>query len=365
LRFGRAETLLTCRSPSEVTALFGAHDAACARGRWVAGFLSYEAAAGLGLTVRPTIQDDLPLAQFGVFAAPPVEVPPPAAGGPFVLGAWRASLAPAGYARAIEVIHDAIARGDTYQANFTFPLVAESAGDPWSLFARLASVQQGGCAAYLDLGRHVIVSASPELFFALDGERILARPMKGTARRGLTPDDDDRSAAALVASAKERAENVMIVDMVRNDLGRVAQVGSVRTPALFEVERYPTVLQMVSTVSADTRATLGEILTALFPCASVTGAPKKRTMEIIAALESSPRGVYTGAIGWMGPFRRGRFSVAIRTVVVDRQTRRATYGVGSGIVADSSAEAEYSECLLKARVLETPPGDLTADNAGS
>ena len=361
LRFDGAESLLVCETPAQVPGLLAQLDAACARGRWVAGFLAYEAAQGLGLTVRPGADDGLPLACFGVYSDPREERPPESPGTDFTTDEWRPRVGPDEYAHSIRAIQDAIARGDTYQVNFTFPLVAACTGDPRSLFARLVTAQGAGHAAYADLGRYVIVSASPELFFTLDGERIVAKPMKGTASRGRTPPDDDRAAAALVASPKERAENVMIADMLRNDLGRVARFGSVRVPALFEVERYPTVLQMVSTVTADTRATLGEILTALFPCASVTGAPKRRTMEIIADLEPAPRGIYTGAIGWMGPQRRGRFSVAIRTAVVDRQRGLATYGVGSGIVADSRAEAEYAECLLKARVLaESQPAPCVA-----
>jgi para-aminobenzoate synthetase/4-amino-4-deoxychorismate lyase len=355
LCFDGAQSLLVCEDPAELPGLLAQLDAACARGAWVAGFLAYEAAQGLGLAVQPGAGDGLPLACFGVYSAPREERPPAPGSERFTADEWRPRLGPDEYARAVGTIQEAIARGDTYQVNFTFPLVAACTGDPRSLFARMVAAQGAGRAVYADLGRHVIVSASPELFFALDGESIVARPMKGTAPRGRTPPEDDRAAAALAASPKERAENVMIADMIRNDLGRVARFGSVRVPVLFEVERYPTVLQMVSAVTADTRASLGEILTALFPCASVTGAPKRRTMEIIAALEPAPRGIYTGAIGWMGPGRQGCFSVAIRTAVVDRQRGLATYGVGSGIVADSKAEAEYAECLLKARVLSESP----------
>ncbi|HOW76910.1 MAG TPA: bifunctional anthranilate synthase component I family protein/class IV aminotransferase [Candidatus Competibacteraceae bacterium] len=204
------------------------------------------------------------------------------------------------------------------------------------------------------MGRFVIGSASPELFFQLDGERLTAKPMKGTAPRGRTLAEDTAQIASLRQSEKNRAENLMIVDMIRNDLGRVAQIGSVAVPQLFAVERYPTLLQMTSTVTARTQASVAEILTQMFPCASITGAPKVRTMQIIRELEPYPRGVYTGAIGLIGPDRQAQFSVAIRTVLIDQHRQQARYGVGSGLVWDSDAADEYAECRLKARVLTTP-----------
>ena len=181
--------------------------------------------------------------------------------------------------------------------------------------------------------------------------------MKGTAHRGLTAEDDRERARRLRASEKERAENLMVVDMVRNDLGRVAAAGSVKVPELFAVEHYPTLLQMTSTVTARSRAPLPEIVAALFPSASITGAPKPRTTEIIARLEGGPRGVYTGAVGWLAPGRRARFNVAIRTAVVDRERGEASYGVGGGIVWDSEAAVEWRECELKARVLTSAVHD--------
>jgi para-aminobenzoate synthetase/4-amino-4-deoxychorismate lyase len=205
--------------------------------------------------------------------------------------------------------------------------------------------------AYVDTGRHVLCSASPELFFRLDGNFITCRPMKGTVKRGRTLAEDEAQAKWLHASEKNRAENVMIVDMIRNDLGRVAEIGSVRVPELFTTERYRTLWQMTSTVTAKTRASFAELMTALFPCASITGAPKVSTVNIIAHLETTPRGVYTGCIGMLAPGRKAQFNVAIRTVTVDRQRSEAEYGVGGGIVWDSTAEGEYDEALLKARII--------------
>ena len=316
-----------------------------------AGYISYEAAAALDLEVHAPPPDGLPLLWFGLYRQPePLTALPPAAGA-YQIGAWRPALGPEAYAAAIARIKDHIAAGETYQVNFTFPLHADFRGDPWTLFHDLAQAQQAGYMAYLDLGRHVIACASPELFFHLDGAQISARPMKGTAARGRTLAEDQRQMEWLRQSPKERAENVMIVDMIRNDLGRVAETGSVQVPSLFDVERYPTLLQMTSTVTARTRAPLAEILTAMFPCASITGAPKVRTMQIIKALEPTPRGVYTGAIGVIAPGRQAQFNVAIRTVVVDRARETAVYNVGSGIVWDADAAAEYAECRLKSAVL--------------
>jgi para-aminobenzoate synthetase/4-amino-4-deoxychorismate lyase len=198
---------------------------------------------------------------------------------------------------------------------------------------------------------HIICSASPELFFHLDGESIVARPMKGTARRGLTTMEDRQEQAWLQTSEKNRAENVMIVDMLRNDLGRIAAIGSVQVSSLFDVERYPTVWQMTSTVTARTQASLPEIFKALFPCASITGAPKIRTMQIINRLEPEPRQAYTGSIGFIAPGRRAQFNVAIRSVLIDRQRQQAEFGVGGGIIWDSDAADEYQECLVKSRLL--------------
>ncbi|HQV63786.1 MAG TPA: chorismate-binding protein, partial [Anaerolineales bacterium] len=192
---------------------------------------------------------------------------------------------------------------------------------------------------------------SPELFFKLDGNKIFSRPMKGTVKRGRTTTEDKELANWLHSSEKNRAENVMIVDMIRNDLGRIAKIGSVHVPELFTIEKYPTLLQMTSTVQARTDVSLDEIFSALFPCASITGAPKVSTMNIIAELETTPRRVYTGSIGYFSPNRKAQFSVAIRTAIIDRESSRAEYGVGGGIVWDSTSADEYSEALLKARVL--------------
>jgi para-aminobenzoate synthetase/4-amino-4-deoxychorismate lyase len=345
--------VVSARSPGEVLpALRELEDLVERRGLHAAGWIAYEAAPAFDPALRAHPPGDFPLVWFGLYDAPRREEQlPPGEEEGYELGGWAPSVSRAAYDEAIAAVKGHIARGETYQVNYTFRLSAPFAGSAWGLFREMAAAQETGYAAYLDTGAHVVASASPELFFRLDGERITCRPMKGTVKRGRTTAEDRAQAAWLAASEKNRAENVMIVDMIRNDLGRIAAVGSVRVPALYTPERYPTLWQLTSTVVAETGAPLSGILAALFPCASITGAPKVSTTRIIAALEGLPRRVYTGSIGFVAPGRRAQFSVAIRTVLVDRAAGRAEYGVGGGIVWDSTSAGEYDEALLKARVL--------------
>ncbi|NJM12203.1 MAG: aminodeoxychorismate synthase component I [Synechococcaceae cyanobacterium SM1_2_3] len=328
-------------------------------GLYAAGFISYEAAAAHDLAVHAPLAD-VPLLWFGLYEqAEPIPnwqalLTASGRSSATAISDWQPAISPADYEKAVDRIKDYLASGDCYQVNYTFPLLAAFDGEPWALFSQLALAQQAEYAAFIDAGRFVIASASPELFFQLDGERLMAKPMKGTATRGRTLAEDDAQIASLRQSEKNRAENLMIVDMIRNDLGRVAEIGSVAVPQLFAVERYPTLLQMTSTVTARTSASITEILLRMFPCASITGAPKVRTMQIIRELEPQPRGVYTGAIGYIGPDRQARFSVAIRTALIDQERQQARYGVGSGLVWDSVTASEYEECRLKARVLTAP-----------
>ncbi|MCA2000768.1 MAG: aminodeoxychorismate synthase component I [Chloroflexi bacterium] len=328
------------------------------KGWYAAGFVSYEAAPAFDNALRALSDGGFPLLWFGLYPAPQAlqtsEVlrdftPCPTLD-------WRPSVERERYNAAIEKIKDYIARGRTYQVNYTLRLNAEFGGGfgAWRFFQRLAQ-SQNKYAAYIDAGRFVICSASPELFFKLDGDRIYSRPMKGTVKRGRTTAEDRAQAEWLNASVKNRAENVMIVDMIRNDLGRVAKIGSVCVPDLFAIEKYPTLFQMTSTVQARTDASLTEIFAALFPCASITGAPKVSAMNVIAELESTPRKLYTGSVGCILPNRKAQFNVAIRTAIIDRESRSAEYGAGGGIVWDSTSADEYGEALLKARVLTESP----------
>ncbi len=350
LRFTDPVEVLVARSVAEVPGVIAeAERRVTGGGLYAAGFVTYEASPAFdeALTTRPP--GVLPPACFGVFAPPAAVERLPDADTAAAHRDWHMPVGRREYGRAIAAIREQIALGNTYQVNFTLRQRASGIRDPWSLFAGIAA--DAPYAAYLDCGDHVIVSASPELFFELDADRLTCRPMKGTSARGLTLEADSALRDALQTSEKNRAENVMIADMLRNDMGRVALPGTVETPAMFEIEKYPTVWQMTSTVSAATKASVSEVFAALFPCASVTGAPKVASMKLIAALEEAPREIYTGAIGFMAPARRARFSVAIRTAWIDRRSGQGTYGTGGGIVWDSDADAEYAECLDKARVL--------------
>ena len=314
-----------------------------------AGYISYEAAPAFEPALQTYGKSDFPYLWFGLYSEPQaIDVPEPTGSQEPV--DWHPTTDCKTYQAAIARIKDHIAEGRTYQVNYTMRLQAAFSDDPWEFFLNIVQ-NQNRHAAYIDTGRYVICSASPELFFQLDGNTITCRPMKGTTSRGRTSAEDRERSEWLKNSAKNRAENVMIVDMIRNDLGRIAELGSVSVPELFETERYPTLWQMTSTVQGKTDASLTQIFTALFPCASITGAPKVSTMKIIAELENTPRKIYTGAIGYVAPHRKAKFSVAIRTALADRAQSRAEYGVGGGIVWDSTSTDEYREALLKARVL--------------
>lgn len=318
-------------------------------GVYAAGFVSYEAAPAFDGALRVHAATETPLLWFGLYRQPvPVR---PAMDGVYRIGRWHTGLAAPTFQRRVETIKAHIATGATYQVNYTFPLRARFTGSAPAFFRELVDAQQCRYGAYVDSGRFAVCSASPELFFRLDGTTVTTQPMKGTAARLPERNADRAQADALRASVKNRAENVMIVDMIRNDLGRIAHLGSVTVDRLFDVDPYPTLHQMTSTVSAETTASIPDLFRALFPCASITGAPKVRTMQLINELETHARGVYTGAIGFIAPNRQAQFNVAIRTVVIDREQQTARYDVGSGIVWDSDPAAEYEECLLKAQVL--------------
>jgi len=338
-----------------VTALNDVETFTSERGGHAAGFVTYEAGRAFGMRTC-TPDPELPLAWFALFDGRNVtEIPAPSASESYGVHSLAPSIDQSGFDHAFAKIRHHIGIGDTYQVNYTFDLRGQLSGDPFGLFADLAGTQHGRYSAFIHTGTHAVCSASPELFFARANGTLETRPMKGTARSGRTLAEDNDAAARLRASAKERAENVMIVDMMRNDLGRIAETGSVAVTDLLRVERYPTVWQMTSTVSARSSATLAEIFAALHPSASITGAPKVRTMEIISELERRPRGVYTGAIGYVSPGGAAQFNVGIRTAVIDLSTRVLTFGVGSGILWDSDPSSEYQECLLKAAIFGRRP----------
>jgi para-aminobenzoate synthetase/4-amino-4-deoxychorismate lyase len=356
LAFARPRHVFAAHSVAEVLPVLAEARRAAAAGGYAAGYVAYEAAPAFDPVLAVRAGSSLPLAWFAVFDAPVGGEPIRSSHGDFSLTGWTPSVSRADYERNVARAREAIARGDTYQINYTFRLRSRFSGDDFALYERLLRAQRASLCAYLNTGRHRILSASPELFFRFREGRtreVVARPMKGTARRGLWLEDDEARARALAVSEKNRAENVMIVDLLRNDLGRIAETGSVGVSDLCRVERYPTVFQLTSTVSALARAgtKLEDVFRATFPSGSVTGAPKVSTMRLIAALEDSPRNVYCGAVGLIAPDGAAVFNVAIRTVLIDAETGEAEYGVGGGITWDSNAADEYEEALAKASVL--------------
>jgi para-aminobenzoate synthetase/4-amino-4-deoxychorismate lyase len=343
-------------SAGEVPDLVEEVERATGRGWHAAGFVAYEAAPAFdaALQVRAREQSSIPLACFGLFRERR-EVPPVVPlGGPEGT-CWEPEMDASEHEAAVAAVKDAIAFGLTYQVNLTQRLRRRWPGDPYRLYRRLAGSQAGAYHAYLATSTWAVACGSPELFFSLEGGIATTRPMKGTAPRGRTPEEDRARASALRFSAKERAENVMIVDLLRNDLGRVAAFGSVEVEDLLRLEAYPTVWQLTSTVRARVgEAGLARLFGALFPCGSVTGAPKPQTMALIAALERSARGVYCGAVGYAAPKGRlpeARFAVAIRTAVVDRVGGVASFGTGGGITWDSEPEGEWAEQQAKAAAI--------------
>jgi len=342
--------------------------AARAQGLHAAGFLTYEASVGIEPSAWPRAAGgEEPRIWFGLFEGY-TEIADVAAMLPDSAGAWAGTPQPwitrEQYGDQFAKVAELIAAGDIYQANLTFRAWVRHAGGPAALYALLRGRAAAGYGALIATGEQWLLSFSPELFFAVDRGRLTARPMKGTALRGATPGEDAMLAEALAADPKQRAENLMIVDLMRNDLSRVARPGSVSVPQLFHIEQYPTVHQMVSTITAELSEGLDAIdaLQALFPCGSITGAPKVRAMQVIGAVEGAARNIYTGSIGRLDAVKENgagdaMFNVAIRTLMLDSTSDAAVLGLGSGVVADSTAEEEWQECLAKGAFVtngETP-----------
>ena len=361
---------IVARVPEDVETALNRLGEAIARGLHAAGYFSYE----LGYALEPKLAAlmpparSLPLLWFGLFHTrrelDSVDLDAliaTSAWGRAYAGPLRFSEAREDYARKFARVQDYISAGDAYQVNLTFPARFAFAGDPLALYARLRRTAQSGHGGYIDDGERAILSFSPELFFrATNDSSIVSRPMKGTAPRGADREEDDLLRKRLAQSEKERAENLMIVDLIRNDLSRISALGSVSVDELFAIETYPTVHQMVSTIRAvrDRDVSPKDIVRALFPCGSITGAPKVRAMEIIRELEPQPRGVYCGAIGSFSPDGSAAFNVAIRTLTIEGN--EGTLGIGGGIVADSNVDGEYDECLLKSGFfsMDRPPLSL-------
>lgn len=348
---------IVAHRPDQVRGALAELDTARADGLHAAGYLAYEA----GHALEPRLTAPLtagPLLWFGLFEQ--VEIIPAAqvsARLPDPAAAWigrpRPGISRADYDAAFVRVHDWIEAGDIYQANLSFRAAVRVLGDPLAAYAAIRRRAAAGYGGIVWTGSGWLLSFSPELFLALRGNELIARPMKGTIPRGTTPDEDAAARAALATDEKQRAENLMIVDLMRNDLARIAAPGSVHVPELFKVETYPTLHTMVSTVAATLApgTSVGDLIAATFPCGSITGAPKIRAMEVIAAVEPDARGPYTGSIGRIDPSGDAAFSVAIRTLHLPANSDTATIGLGSGVVADSRAGEEWDECLAKGAFL--------------
>nr|WP_251047603.1 aminodeoxychorismate synthase component I [Planococcus sp. ISL-110] len=337
---------------SEVPEIMEKVEKAVGDGFYAAGYVSYEAAPAFHPEMHVQPGGEMPLVWFGIFNEPKKSFSI-SEEQPYRVSEWKMASSVERYKEGIQQIKQAIEEGDTYQVNYTERLVAKFAGSDLAFYRQLARNQQADYGAYLNLGRYRVLSASPELFFKVHKGKLTAKPMKGTAPRGRTTQEDRTRITELRASEKERAENLMIVDLLRNDMSRLAERGTVKADPLFTVETYPTVHQLTSTIGAqlDETTTILDWFQALFPCGSITGAPKVSTMKYIAELEQTPREVYCGAIGFITPDKDAIFNVPIRTVILDQEKGTARYGVGGGITWDSTSEGEYRELQTKAEVL--------------
>jgi para-aminobenzoate synthetase component I len=355
--FSEPVQTLIARNAAELETAFIDAEAARRDGKWLAGYVSYEAGYVLEEKLAPILpaNNSVPLLLMGIFneadiaSFRPTERANPVPPAPLknAKPLWTREE----YKLRFDRLRRHIAYGDCYQANLTFPIEAQWDGDPVALFHTLTERQPVRHGGIVNLGGPLILSRSPELFFSIDGDGwIETRPMKGTAKRGKTQQEDDAIRIGLANDGKNQAENRMIVDLLRNDISRITTVGSLDVPELFKVETYPSLHQMISRIRAKLLPdlTLRDIFAALFPCGSITGAPKIRAMEILADLEEFPRDIYCGSIGWIAPDGQMSFNVAIRTVTLDT-SGRAVFNVGGGIIFDSEADSEYDECLLKAR----------------
>lgn len=353
LLFSEPLEVLETSTLSEVPAILEKVEKAVGEGFYAAGYVSYEAAPAFHPEMHVQTGGEMPLVWFGIFNEPKKSFSIPEEQQPYRVSEWEMASSVEHYKAGIQQIKQAIEEGDTYQVNYTERLVAEFTGSDLAFYRQLARNQQADYGAYLNLGRFRILSASPELFFKVQSGKLTAKPMKGTAPRGRTTQEDRERIAALKASEKEQAENLMIVDLLRNDMSRLAKRGTVKADPLFTVETYPTVHQLTSTIGAqlDETTTILDWFQALFPCGSITGAPKISTMNYIAELEQTPREVYCGAIGFITPDKGAIFNVPIRTVIIDQEKGVARYGVGGGITWDSTSEGEYRELQTKAEVL--------------
>ena len=315
-----------------------------------AGYLSYEAAPAFDNAYSVNEKGSLPLICFGLFKDYKIEktLESQKLESAEVIE-WEIMTDRTLYENHLKYIKDQIKLGNTYQVNYTLRKHTNTISNPYDFF--LEKAKDAPYAALIDSDEHTIISMSPELFFKLSGESLICKPMKGTSKRGKNLHEDIALMEELKNSEKDKAENIMITDMLRNDMGKISKIGSVKVLSEFDIEKYPTVWQMTSSIESQTSASIAEIFEALFPCASVTGAPKVSSMKIISEIEEQPREIYTGAIGYIAPNNEAQFSVPIRTILSDKKACRSVYGTGSGIVWDSEVQKEWDECQNKSAIL--------------
>lgn len=344
---------------AEVRPAIEAAEQATQRGLFAVGYISYEAGWAFNDAEVVPPRSEMPLVWFALFSES-VPFVPTFPHNDFNLSQFEPSIDRQKYELCLQKIKEAIATGDTYQVNYTMKMAADFYGNDLALYQDLTASLKSKYCAYLNLGRYRIISLSPELFFSRNQAQIITRPMKGTVKRGRWPGEDEKFRNWLSHSDKNQAENTMIVDLVRNDLGRLAKTGTVSVTNLFQIEKYPNVYQMTSTIKAEIPNVISttKILEALFPCGSITGAPKLSTMSLINQLEPTARGVYCGSIGIISPKQSSIFNVAIRTLVIDTKTGKVEFGTGGGITWDSLPDEEYNEALDKAGILRNRPIDF-------
>ncbi len=357
LLFSDPIQILTTNRLADIPALIQEVNRAVTQNLYAAGYLTFEAGYAFidRLAALSPETYSFPLAWFGLYRTPMtidlsiIALSHSLSSGPD--SPATSVIRPEDYLQTIMAIKNLIARGEIYQMNYTWQAQLPPIPDPLGLFCHLRQNHPVPYSAFLATDELIALSLSPELFFFIHDNKITTRPMKGTMPRGSNADDDFIRRQALETSEKDRAENLMIVDLLRNDLNRICETGSVRAPRLFTIEEYPSLFQMTSTVTGKLRSgiTFNDILSSLFPCGSVTGAPKVRAMELIRNLENGPRGIYTGSIGYLSPSGEAFFNVAIRTITIDHRGPRL--GLGSGIVWDSDPQSEYEECLLKMKFI--------------
>ncbi|MFD1334696.1 aminodeoxychorismate synthase component I [Oceanobacillus iheyensis] len=355
LVFSDPVDMIVANAKSEVIFAMEKIEAYIHQGYYAGGYISYEAGEGFDANLKTSDDFELPLIMMGIYKEPlniVDELEYPRLSQRFD---WEMSTSKEKYLKQVSSIKNSIAQGDTYQVNYTVRLHSGDEVSDHDIYEKLSKAQQANYCAHLQLGRYSIVSASPELFFQLKNGKLLTKPMKGTMKRGKSVEEDIRNKQLLTESVKDQAENLMIVDLLRNDISKIAKKGTVTVPKLFNIESYPTVFQMTSTVTAEIEENIRiiDIFKALFPCGSITGAPKQSTMQIIQELENTPREVYCGSIGYITPNQEALFNVAIRTAVIDTEQNTISYGVGGGITWDSVPEAEYEEAWAKAEILKS------------